>query len=416
MRRLGRTLRQRQPSAQKTIAQKVASILRKYGTDAHVYLPGIGVINGLTAGNYLDSAGTTAATVDNPVGLVLDAAGSVGSELVTNGSFATSTGWTLQAGWTIGSGVLSTSASGSNANAIYVVASPFVIGNTYLVTMTVTRRDAGTVRVGIGGFTYVDFAGAAGTFSKYIQASASTSNLIFNNQGGLFSGDVDNISVKEVTGIHATQATTANKSILRLTSGKYNWVFDATDSLTATFPAGYESATIINTAETGQVTYTGQNIVGTYDMRGAVIGSELVVNGDFSSATGWGLTGGWGIASGVATNSGTIGNISQDNLTVGKTYIITFDIIAVSNWVIAAIGGAGNQSFNTIGRKTMVATAGSAQLLIGTQVAGHTATIDNVSVKEITAKEYGRIIFKTAQSASDLAVMQRYANRLAGLS
>lgn len=75
MRRLGRTLRQRQPSQAKTIAQKVAAILRKYGTDAHVYLPGIGVINGLTAGNYLDSAGTTAATVDNPVGKVVDIGG-----------------------------------------------------------------------------------------------------------------------------------------------------------------------------------------------------------------------------------------------------------------------------------------------------------------------------------------------------
>jgi len=61
----------------KSLAGAVIAILRKYGTDAHVYLPGIGVINGLTAGNYLDSAGVTPATVDNPVGLVLDANGTI---------------------------------------------------------------------------------------------------------------------------------------------------------------------------------------------------------------------------------------------------------------------------------------------------------------------------------------------------
>ena len=250
-----------------TLGQKVAAILRKYGTDAHVYLPGIGVINGLTAGNYLDSAGTTAATVDNPVGLVLDANGSVGSELVANGNFNSAAGWTLGAGWSIGSGVLGTLATGSNANATTSVLTPFVIGNTYLVTMTVTRRDAGSVRVGVGGFTYVDFASTVGTFSKYIQASASTANLIINNQGGLFSGDIDNISVKEVTGIHAIQATTADKMILRNTAGRYWWdAVDATDKLTANYPAGWESVTTIDAAPAGQATLTAQNIVGAYNI------------------------------------------------------------------------------------------------------------------------------------------------------
>jgi lysophospholipase L1-like esterase len=70
-------------SAGASLSQQVYSILQKYGTDAHVYLPGIGVINGLTAGNYLDSAGTTAATVDNPVGLVLDAGGAIDATQAT---------------------------------------------------------------------------------------------------------------------------------------------------------------------------------------------------------------------------------------------------------------------------------------------------------------------------------------------
>jgi len=59
------------------LVHKAIGILRKYGTNAHVYLPGVGTISGITAGNYLDSAGTTAASVDNPVGLVVDPLGAV---------------------------------------------------------------------------------------------------------------------------------------------------------------------------------------------------------------------------------------------------------------------------------------------------------------------------------------------------
>jgi len=59
------------------LVQRTIGILRKYGTNAHVYLPGVGTISGITAGNYLDSAGTTAASVDNPVGLVVDPLGAV---------------------------------------------------------------------------------------------------------------------------------------------------------------------------------------------------------------------------------------------------------------------------------------------------------------------------------------------------
>jgi len=65
------------------LVHKAIGILRKYGTNAHVYLPGVGTISGITAGNYLDSAGTTTASVDNPVGLSLDAlqAMTLGAEL-----------------------------------------------------------------------------------------------------------------------------------------------------------------------------------------------------------------------------------------------------------------------------------------------------------------------------------------------
>lgn len=59
------------------LGAQAAAILASYGTDAHIYLPGIGALNGYTLGNWLDSGGTTPATVDNPVGLVQDAIGTI---------------------------------------------------------------------------------------------------------------------------------------------------------------------------------------------------------------------------------------------------------------------------------------------------------------------------------------------------
>ena len=69
-----------------SLAARAIAILRRYGTNAHLYLPGVGVINGVTAGNYLDSAGTTAATVDGLVGLVTDSLGAVNASQATSGS------------------------------------------------------------------------------------------------------------------------------------------------------------------------------------------------------------------------------------------------------------------------------------------------------------------------------------------
>ena len=64
-----------------SLVQQALAILRRFGSDAHAYIPGIGTISGLTAGNYLLADGSTGRTpVDGLQGLVLDGMGSVGSD------------------------------------------------------------------------------------------------------------------------------------------------------------------------------------------------------------------------------------------------------------------------------------------------------------------------------------------------
>lgn len=244
-----------------SLEAQVAAILRKYGTDAHLYLPGIGIINGLTAGNYLDSAGTTAATVGNPVGLVLDAAGSVGSELITQPiDFAT---WGTV-------GILSTVTANSFTNTSGSPAGKnigtFVTTKTYLYSLTYTKSDASTLfgmYASGGGTPLATSTAAEGTLT--VRMAPGANGPLYLRLAGNATVTVTNVSVKEVTGIHAIQATSANKMILRSTSGRYWWdAADGTDLLSITFPAGYESSTTVDAALTGQATLTAQNIVGAY--------------------------------------------------------------------------------------------------------------------------------------------------------
>lgn len=69
-----------------TVIQQALNVLKKFGTNAHVYLPGIGMLNGLQAANYIDSAGTQAGLVDQPVGMVLDATGGIHATQATTAS------------------------------------------------------------------------------------------------------------------------------------------------------------------------------------------------------------------------------------------------------------------------------------------------------------------------------------------
>ena len=67
-------------SGRRTLVQQALAILARYGSAANLYLPGVGAISGITAGNWLDTVGGTAATVDGAVGTVVNARG--GANLV----------------------------------------------------------------------------------------------------------------------------------------------------------------------------------------------------------------------------------------------------------------------------------------------------------------------------------------------
>lgn len=112
------------------------------------------------------------------------------AEYVTNGAFASDTGWTKGTGWTIAAGVATATGAIST-----VLSQPSAItllaGVTYTVTYTVTAFTAGTVTVSVGG-TAGTARGSAATFKETIVAG-TTQILAFTGAG--FTGSIDNVSV-----------------------------------------------------------------------------------------------------------------------------------------------------------------------------------------------------------------------------
>lgn len=170
--------------------------------------------------NYFDSAGITPATVDNPVGLTLDAVGTVGPNLVTNGDFANGVdGWTVPAGWGLASGAMVATATSSSMVQQAAVSIP---GSSYEVEFDWTHT-GGTLYVRVGAGTAATFATSGR--KRVTLVAVSTAGIEF--YGGSVSGELDNIVSRRLTGNHATQPTTGSKPTLRLdANGRYYWQFD----------------------------------------------------------------------------------------------------------------------------------------------------------------------------------------------
>ena len=138
----------------------------------------------------------SAATRINSNGLLEVPQYSIGSDVVTNGNFATDSDWTLGTA-TISGGLLNLSGGGGLSYA-FQNNSNLVIGKTYLATYTVVSiSNAGTgvrIRVGNGGNGV--YRTTTGTFSEVITCSGSLEIFIEGNSTS-FAGSIDNVSVIE---------------------------------------------------------------------------------------------------------------------------------------------------------------------------------------------------------------------------
>ena len=124
----------------------------------------------------------------------------LGSDLVTNGDFATDSNWTKNTGWSIANGLASCDGSQGGASFFYQDIG-IVVGRKYKITFDLSNYSAGSVRVRAG--SSASSPGVSGYYnansSVEVELFGSGSGAIFFFEGTTsFTGSIDNVIVKEI--------------------------------------------------------------------------------------------------------------------------------------------------------------------------------------------------------------------------
>ena len=188
--------------------------------------PGLWIDPPYTASLFSTSAGTTAISAigtvldtSNPVGLALDRKGNLelGPELVTDPDFNNPSAWTPQdANWVVSGGVARYADGGlaylqSNDDVVitsgktYKIVMEIVEGVFTISPMAIVAVFNKTASINFTGYQTYD---SNGVKEFVFVASASTTGVrIYGNNGGLSTWGLASFSVKEIPGMHLSQAT-----------------------------------------------------------------------------------------------------------------------------------------------------------------------------------------------------------------
>ena len=188
----------------------------EFGTTASSYQPILSTFeSAFKAANpshtlYQDYQGVTPVTaVGEPVGLMLDKSEGLkqGPELVTNGDFATDSDWTKSAGWSISNG---TAVSSGSTGTALSQGNVFTLNKTYRITADVTVT-AGELRIWDAASGQPSLAVYSGAVNVVFTPTSNTTLYLLGVSN--FVGTIDNVSVTEIQGSHATQPTSTKRPI-----------------------------------------------------------------------------------------------------------------------------------------------------------------------------------------------------------
>jgi hypothetical protein len=148
-----------------------------------------------------------------------------------------------------------------------------------------------------------------------------------------------------------------------------------------------------------------------------VLPQELVTNGSFDTDSDWNKGTGINISGGSANFTGFSGQyLSQNVLTSGNTYYLSFNVSDYTSGYLTVFGGAGNDisslfNVNSIGNYTGYFKAGGVnnEIYFGSNFTG---SIDNVSVKEIQEADFDFSRGSSATRVNEQGLIESIASNL----
>lgn len=218
-------------------------------------------------------------------------------EYVTNGNFASDSGWTKGAGWTIGGGVAT--ATGAISTAISQSAAITVVAGRYYRLSYDVTRSAGTITPSLGG-SAGNARSATGTYTELIY-SGSTQEIAFTGAG--FTGTIDNVSLQAVStngfqiqdpSTYVINGTTIEFATAPKSGTNNIYVFALNQLVGAAVAAADQAIAAAAAADAAAATVANQKIVwmgdwaaGTYNVNEAVLydGSAWIVTATTTTDT-----------------------------------------------------------------------------------------------------------------------------------
>ena len=195
----------------------------------------------------------------------------LGSELVTDGDFSSNTNWSLN-DWFINNGKATLPiTSTNNLNQSISITQ----NKTYKIVFTISNLSDGGIRIRLGTGSMSSTITTNGTHTLYMQHTTTNHVLrIYANTSGVFNGEIDNVSVKQVdpndrwtldTGwsygsnkVTGSATTSEIEQDVDLPSGKvYKTTFTIEDYVSGDVRIRFRGGTTVNgTNRSGNGTYT----------------------------------------------------------------------------------------------------------------------------------------------------------------
>ena len=320
---------------------------------------------------YQDAAGTVPVYAPaQPVGLRLDKSKGLvlGSEICTDPGFNNPAAWIVAGatpGWVV-SGGKATVASTAAANRWLTNGSILTIGKTYLITADV-EVTAGALNLDISASAFPDTT-TSGRKQWVLTASLTTFQFIGRSS---FIGSVDNISIKELPGNHATQSTLASRPLYGIEpkGGRRNILTYSQDFDNAAWVrSGTLPVVTANAATAPDGTMTADLVLfnrGAGNTLGDLSGLALAPVAEAGTYT--------GTLYFKAATSGDIGKQIAFRHVAGSSYTV---VTLTGDWVrVSRTDVRASNNFDIVNRGTITADNSVSVLLWGAQLeTGSTAT------------------------------------------